>query len=73
MLLKSIMTRAEIAFWDRMIPLMSESPFVQNGIRQVYGFFHETNLSLIPVIVLGSAFAGLVSGYFLGVLGIALW
>jgi hypothetical protein len=75
MLAHNFINRVELSFWDVIIPLMSNSPFVQKIIRHGYAFTREnnTNAIWIPAMIAACAAFGLLAGFTLGHMGISLW
>lgn len=73
MIARSIAYRAEISFWNVIIPLMSTSPIFQRIFRSVYIFTRDhRELAIIPTVVVTFASLGLLTGFVIGRLGVAL-
>ncbi|HVN56391.1 MAG TPA: hypothetical protein VMT46_18840 [Anaerolineaceae bacterium] len=69
----NILNKIEISFWDRAIPLMTESKTVQSFIRQTYQYLEDPRKARwIPAAILLSAGFGLGLGYVMGSLGLAI-
>jgi len=70
----SLLQRIELTFWDRAIPLMSESETVRYCIRKFYDVSRsEVKLGWLPALLVASATVGLSMGFLLGRLGAIAW
>jgi hypothetical protein len=69
----NILHKIELSFWDRAIPLMTDSKTVQSLVRQAYYYLkNPRKASWVPAALLLSASLGLGMGYVMGVLGLNL-
>jgi len=64
--LKHIPARIEVSFWLAAITLMSESPFLQRSLRQIYHYKLALERDYNYLRVLAWSAAGLLSGLVLG-------
>jgi hypothetical protein len=63
----NILNKIELSFWNRAIPLMTESRMVQSLVRKTYLYAKEPRrASWIPAAILASAGLGLGLGIILG-------
>lgn len=74
MIAKSIYSRAELSFWNIIIPLMSTSPLFRRVFRNIYLFTRDhRELAWIPTVIFSFASLGLLTGFAIGRMGAALW
>ncbi len=71
--MKKLINSVEIAFWDQAIPLMSESPLIQNLVRETYVFMRSKDKRWVPILILSWSCAGLIAGYMLRRAGLIPW
>jgi hypothetical protein len=70
----SLLQRIELTFWNRAIPLMSESETVRYCIRKAYDVSRrEVRFGWLPALLIASATVGLSMGFLLGRLGAIAW
>ncbi len=63
--MKRLYRRIELAFWDVIIPLLSESQFVRSSLQEVHNIYIGKNNIYLVLIFSWGAIALLV-GYILG-------
>lgn len=71
--MKKITEHLEIAFWDFVTPLLSESAFVRWIFGTVGYMVIEKKKLLIPLLVLPWAGFGLLTGFLIGYSGRLPW
>jgi len=65
----NMLHKLEISFWDRAIPLMSESYFVRQWIREAYAIHLQPTRGVwIPATLMISASLGFGMGYMISVM-----
>jgi len=70
--MKRLYSRIELAFWDTVIPLLSESEFVRNSLREVHNLYLTRSNGYL-YILLSWACTALIIGFVLGRSRIFLW
>jgi hypothetical protein len=63
--MKKIYKQLELAFWNAVIPLLSESQFVRGSLKEVHDLYAGMNSRMLYLIVFGAGLA-LVAGFILG-------
>lgn len=65
-ILRAVINRFEIAFWDGVTPLMQKSRWVRAAIRWSYAYFHTKDFMWIPALLLVWLIALVFTGVVLG-------
>ncbi|MDD5370249.1 MAG: hypothetical protein PHQ40_14295 [Anaerolineaceae bacterium] len=74
MIAKTLCSRAELSFWNIIIPLMSTSPLFRRVYRKLYLFNRDhRGIAWIPTVIFTFASLGLLTGFMLGRMGTSLW
>lgn len=66
MSLETIYVRLELAFWDAIIPLMSQSSLVQFFLLKTYPLFKNKERNHLVMQAIFIVSLGLVIGFFIG-------
>jgi hypothetical protein len=64
--------RLELAFWDMVIPLLSESEFIRGSVRGVYTICSRKNYWILLLLMFWASVA-LIGGFLLGHAHVIIW
>jgi hypothetical protein len=70
--MKRLFKRIELAFWDAIIPLLSESQFVRGSLKEVHDLYTGKNNWFLYLVISWAAVA-LIIGFILGHTRILFW
>lgn len=71
--MNQIARKMELAFWDRVIPLLTNSSLVRTSIQRGYAIVQQKSALIQPLIWAMMGFSGLLVGMFLGKVVAILW
>ncbi|HPH96143.1 MAG TPA: hypothetical protein PKW33_05550 [Anaerolineaceae bacterium] len=64
--MKKMIQKMELAFWDRVIPLLSDSPLVRSSIQKGYALAQEKPAIMSSLLIGFIGASGLLIGVCLG-------
>jgi hypothetical protein len=72
--MKQLVQRFELALWDRIIPILSDSTMIRQAVRTGYYIFHDrANLVMSSIVIALSGAIGLVTGLILRMVKAYIW
>jgi hypothetical protein len=63
--MKRLYKRFELAFWNAVIPLLSESQFVRGSLREVHDLYNRKNYWFLYLVISWAGLA-LIIGFIIG-------
>jgi len=70
--MKRLFKQIELAFWNTVIPLLSESQFVRESLKEVHNLYHRKNYWFIYLVISWAGIAMLI-GFILGRTRVLFW